>query len=357
MDSNASLPLLYRLPNELLLCLFRQCSDISTVWALLNTSARLRHVFLIDPKGVVQDVLLAAGVPPDTRKLMNAVLHLHREPFLLPPRSKPRKISPPPVEFTMPASYADAFARASASDLLQFVALAHRIHVLTHATLNHCRPALVAAEAQTPQGGPSKADRPPSWLEEEQALSAFWKLQLLSDVALAILDGRMVRTPAGLPTVVLNTNVNIHRTRKALGQLQWEAGGRRDDALLTLSQRGKILPMPHGRLATILTLSSFRAHWPDHIPVKISTSPQDTLWAFNRILYRWNAISDLFLGQDEAAPTPEARGLHPEDPNHAKVALYWILHDLREATRLPVLPLNRLGWSCAPNPEQPPPAA
>jgi hypothetical protein len=68
-----SLDRLSQLPSELLVAIFQQCADFSSVWSLMRTSKLMLSVFNDGACGIVSGVMLLA-VPVQTRIVMQGIL-------------------------------------------------------------------------------------------------------------------------------------------------------------------------------------------------------------------------------------------------------------------------------------------
>jgi hypothetical protein len=162
-----------KLPNELLLTILKQSPDISTLWSLSNTSARVTVLFRNHALETLNAVL-EATVPLQARILMRAVLALRAgttpcQNFLDAMDYLVEKWEPWPAVV------------ASADVVMGFVWFAHKVHRLAHACLESClqrclsRP-LLARRRYSPTFGQ------PTWTEEQRTVLALWRhlwIQLL----------------------------------------------------------------------------------------------------------------------------------------------------------------------------------
>ncbi|RAH65905.1 uncharacterized protein BO66DRAFT_193341 [Aspergillus aculeatinus CBS 121060] len=177
------------LPNEILLKILEQSPDISTLWSLVNTSARFAALFQARALETVEAVL-EATVPLQSRILMRAVLSLRAgtsscRGYFDAMDCLADKFEPwPPVV-------------ATADIVRDFVRLAHQVHLLAHWSLDTClQHCLSRPQLSRRQYCPTF--RQPTWTEEQRTILAFWRHVWYQSLRLAGRQGLLEWSPADL---------------------------------------------------------------------------------------------------------------------------------------------------------------
>ncbi len=192
---------LHQLPNELLLDILRSCDDFTSLWSLINTSPRLSSIFQSRALEIVE-ALLESTVPTPIRSLMRAVVRIRTGSFECQTWEEAREFS-----MTGQTSPSQPLGPATSPVVLQkFVGLTHKIQVLAHSCIDRCfqRCVLISMKPEPctdpshshPRGGGrqrfrAKDLRSPSWMEEQRALLAFWRLQYFFELKIGRLQGRL----------------------------------------------------------------------------------------------------------------------------------------------------------------------
>ncbi|GFF44471.1 hypothetical protein IFM46972_07558 [Aspergillus udagawae] len=163
-----SLDRLSQLPSELLVAIFQQCADFSSVWSLMRTSKLMLSVFNDRASEIVSEVMLLA-VPVQTRIVMQGILAMHMGTF-----SQWEKYSDV-LRYFMSSSIRPANRIiASSAQLRKFVYLSHYIHVLAHLCIERMIQRCLdgpLGQRQYPPGF-----RLPTWTEEQRTVLALWRL-------------------------------------------------------------------------------------------------------------------------------------------------------------------------------------
>jgi hypothetical protein len=205
-------PLLDHLPTEILIMIMKDCSNISSLWSLINASSRLNLIFMTVAREVVEYVMtktlpvrirnhmrivLLTRTSPNSLLDIDNVLKYMSEEFNL--ESLPEKISP--------------------QVLRDFLETAHTLHGVAHACLDHYleRTTTMKPQCLTDtevdkiyknwrlprhkfdglQGQPyqPKYSGPPSYLEEQTTIRFLWRLQIFLDLKAACSKGALAHWP------------------------------------------------------------------------------------------------------------------------------------------------------------------
>jgi hypothetical protein len=180
-----------RLPKEDLLDIIKLSSDLSCLWSIINASPTVAALFTKFGLEIV-DAVVAATVPVHTQALMWALLRARASCY--PSLEEARKITsilPTPMS---PTEIKDP------KSLRYFVSLGHKIHVLAHACIDHYIQESLTLRPSTLVEFPSDGsieDRfemakghsyqprntgPPSWVEEQRAIKALWRIEFFSEL-------------------------------------------------------------------------------------------------------------------------------------------------------------------------------
>lgn len=120
------------------------------------------------------EAVLQSSVPPQTQYFMRAVLCIHTNSFEYEDLRNMMILDMMMDSNFMPPQL--SFPSAKSPALLQkFVGLAYRINVLAHCCIDRCIQRHVPID-------PSEKLEPPSWIEEQRAILAFWRVQLYFEI-------------------------------------------------------------------------------------------------------------------------------------------------------------------------------
>ncbi|RAH76508.1 hypothetical protein BO86DRAFT_443396 [Aspergillus japonicus CBS 114.51] len=177
------------LPNELLLTILGQSPDISTLWSLINSSARLAALFQARALETVEAVL-EATVPLQSRILMRAVLSLRAG-------TSPCQDYYDAMDYLVEKDGPWPPVVATADIVREFVRFAHQVHLLAHwcldSCLEHCLSRPLLARRQY-----SPTFRQPTWTEEQRTILAVWRHVWYQSLQRAGRQGSLEWSPADL---------------------------------------------------------------------------------------------------------------------------------------------------------------
>jgi len=176
------------LPTETLLPIFKGCTDLSTLYSLINTSRRLSAIF-DNHAAEILDTVLTSVVPDPTHRLMRIILYIRAGEFKHR-KWADRETHPLPLDDLPPPL------------LRKGVHLAHRVHVLAHLCLERC---LQRCRALGKVDGLPPWIEPPSWIEEQRAIIAFWRVQYFYELKIGRLKGRLNWGVGGLSALQSST--------------------------------------------------------------------------------------------------------------------------------------------------------
>ncbi|KAF7172830.1 hypothetical protein CNMCM5623_004959 [Aspergillus felis] len=162
-----SLDRLSQLPSELLVAIFKQCADFSSVWSLMRASKLMFSVFNDRACEIVSEVMLLA-VPVQTRIVMQGILAMYLGTF-----SQWEKYVTIGNFMSTDIRPANRII-ASSAQLRKFVYLSHYIHVLAHL----CIERMIQRCLESPLGQRQYPPgfRLPTWTEEQRTVLALWRL-------------------------------------------------------------------------------------------------------------------------------------------------------------------------------------
>ncbi|KAL2809647.1 hypothetical protein BJX63DRAFT_435023 [Aspergillus granulosus] len=177
------------LPTELLVSIFHQCPDLSTLWSLLHTSSRLWRTFNTRTSEVVNSVI-GSTVPVQTRGLMTQVLALQTNSSPLASYAEAR-VCGKGFKWYRPTN--TPTVAATSDQLRRFVSLAHHVHILAHLCIEDCIRNCLACSLSKNKGQRNfPLDfKTPTWIEEQRALLCFWRVLFLSELKRARHDGEL----------------------------------------------------------------------------------------------------------------------------------------------------------------------
>ncbi|KAK7983392.1 hypothetical protein PG989_010794 [Apiospora arundinis] len=193
------------LPRELQLQILKLCPSLESLWSLVQASPSM-SVVLDGYSLEIVDTVLDQTVPVQTRRLMRAVLRAKASAF-------PASLSETRTIATMDPAPWTEFPSGSAQGKVvrSFLATVDNTHTWSHACLDHLirrslelRPLTLvalgsgwtpleqfqAAERQDEQYQPPSTG-PPSWVEEQRMIKAFWRLQFFLELQSAGARGRL----------------------------------------------------------------------------------------------------------------------------------------------------------------------
>ncbi|GIJ89415.1 hypothetical protein Asppvi_008355 [Aspergillus pseudoviridinutans] len=163
-----SLDRLSQLPSELLVAIFEQCADFSSVWSLMRTSKLMFSVFNDRACEIVSEVMLLA-VPVQAQIVMQGILAVQVGAF-----SQWETYSDV-IHYLMSSDIRPANRIiASSAQLRKFVYLSHYIHALAHL----CIERMIQRCLESPLGQRQYPPgfRHPTWTEEQRTVLALWRL-------------------------------------------------------------------------------------------------------------------------------------------------------------------------------------
>lgn len=173
---------LSKLPTELLVSIFQQCTDFSSLWSLIHTSSRLLSVF--DEWACdIANAVLNTKVPSPTRAPMQGVLSLHKGTFLC--RTPENELS----EFDWAEVPLFENLSGALSQIKWLIRLAHHINIFSRLNIEQCLKRCL-------QGPLGQREYPPgfetpSWTEEQRSLLGFWRAIFLNQLRKASLGGSL----------------------------------------------------------------------------------------------------------------------------------------------------------------------
>ncbi|KAK9778971.1 putative F-box domain-containing protein [Seiridium cardinale] len=195
LPTHAPIDVFGRLPVEIRLSIMDHCHGPSSLWSLIKASRAMSSVF----EGYGAEIIennIAKTVPVQTQTVMRAVFRtrIGCGPGFDDAKNLTKVNSHPIIE--------DKDNEKSDIELpRRFLTLAHRIHTLAHACIDHyieksltIRPASVAKFPNKihnlrKKDGESEDCRyqpritgPPSWVEEHRVIKALWRVQLFFEL-------------------------------------------------------------------------------------------------------------------------------------------------------------------------------
>ncbi|KAJ5751578.1 hypothetical protein N7520_008495 [Penicillium odoratum] len=158
---------LSKLPNELLVLIFQQSTNFSSVWSLMHTSSYLASVFN-DHACLIVNAVLNTKVPSQSRALIQGVLTLHKGTFL----------SRTPEDELYYFDWSEVpllpSVSATSSDMRWLVRLAHHVHNHAHLYIEVCMQRCL--QSRLGDRNYSEGFKIPTWTEEQRGLLGFWRL-------------------------------------------------------------------------------------------------------------------------------------------------------------------------------------
>ncbi|KAM7193664.1 hypothetical protein V8F20_008301 [Naviculisporaceae sp. PSN 640] len=187
-----------KLPVELLFEVMKHCPDFTTLWGLINTSKQLSAVFDRDAVKFVEVTMTSLySADSPIKILMRHIIDIRGGYYAFSTWADLRDITDNAEEPSpLPLSLSPLMMR-------QFVQLAHKIHVLAHMVIQEgmwCfEEDYHAAKCWHPRhevdcGAGSEAFRVPqaSWLAEQRAVIAFWRVQYFVELKAAACANRLM---------------------------------------------------------------------------------------------------------------------------------------------------------------------
>ena len=255
----------HRLPVELRLKIIRASADLSSLWSLIDASPTMAIVFNTYAVEIV-DAFIATTVPSSIQCLMRAVLRVQASSVLSCHYHSWEESSNIILETS---NQLDPAEINNPEPLRRFLSLAHKIHVLAHTCIDHyiqrsmaMRPsslirfgpyhglfrgankiqAFDTAESRPYQ---PRNTGPPSWVEEQRAIKALWRIQFFSELKLAQNEGRLDWSGEDLEMLESTSLASFYSSIQAFEQDQvatiWEfmqeRGGVLSDSIPSISQQ------------------------------------------------------------------------------------------------------------------------
>jgi hypothetical protein len=207
MTANTERDAFGRLPEELRIEIIKLSPDPVSLRSLVHASPAMGRVLDRYPLEIVE-VVLDATVPVETRRLMGAVLkgRFSRFPASLSEAQKVAKTASTTATDEMRSSRLDQAAAAVRS----LLATAENVHAWSYACLEHLirksmelRPSTLIKlgdgfkKQEQFENAESREDYlpqytgPPSWVEEQRMIKAFWRLQFFMELQGASNKGRL----------------------------------------------------------------------------------------------------------------------------------------------------------------------
>jgi hypothetical protein len=185
-----------QLPVEIRITILQYSCDLSSLWRSVQASRDIAIVF--DEYGPeIIEAVVANTVPVKIQSLMRAVLRTHAD--LCPHLKQAQGITS--IDEQVPLKRGELRDSRVPS---RFLSLAHQIHSLAHACINHyietsltVRPFTAVKfppgvinvrqrfdEAERCEISPQRTG-PPSWVEEQRVIKALWRIQFFFELNLA----------------------------------------------------------------------------------------------------------------------------------------------------------------------------
>ncbi|CAN9174036.1 unnamed protein product [Alternaria sp. RS040] len=182
-----------RLPEELRIQIIKSSPDPWSLWSLTHASPVMGGVLDRYPLEILE-VVLDAAVPTTTRRLMYALLKVRLQRF---PASLAEAKEVAIAEVTEVTDDMRSFPLDRAAEAVRYLlATAENVHTWSHACLEHLiqkslgmRPSTIIKQgylsslweifgnAESRKDYVPQYTGPPSWVEEQRVIKAFWKLQ------------------------------------------------------------------------------------------------------------------------------------------------------------------------------------
>ncbi|KAK1974110.1 hypothetical protein LZ30DRAFT_608892 [Colletotrichum cereale] len=184
------------LPTEVLLQILTQVTDIHCLWNLLISSPAAGRVFNKYCDDVFWPSVLDGIIPSQTQDVIRCIVSLRSGAFRKTPldqlagkiRDREAGIvlgQSSELGYSLPTM--DTTAKPSLTVMRSVLAVASQVNALSRLCIGHYLATLSAAKAEgrlDPASEKSVDDRP-SWVEEQRAIRAFWRVQLVLELNLA----------------------------------------------------------------------------------------------------------------------------------------------------------------------------
>ncbi|CAI9629820.1 unnamed protein product [Alternaria burnsii] len=213
-----------RLPEELRIQIIKSSPDPWSLWSLTHASPVMGGVLDRYPLEILE-VVLDAAVPTTTRRLMYALLKVRLQRF---PASLAEAKEVAIAEVTEVTDDMRSFPLDRAAEAVRYLlATAENVHTWSHACLEHLiqksldmRPSTIIEQGRSSSlweifgNAESRKDflpqctGPPSWVEEQRMMKAFWRLQFILELQDAGNKGRLSSHWSGQEVDVLS-NINV----------------------------------------------------------------------------------------------------------------------------------------------------
>ncbi|KAJ0275943.1 hypothetical protein COL940_008556 [Colletotrichum noveboracense] len=197
---------LENLPTEVLLQILAHIDDVHCLWNIITSSPASFRVFSQYSADIFWQSISESTITPQTQDIIRFVIQLragaHEETGL---DEIFRKIKDREAGIVLGKSEEagydfesrDASKLPSLSVLRSVLSTAAQVHCLTRSCIDHNLQQLVDAKARGRLEWAPEDDRArrPSWVEEQRVLRAFWRLQLIYELKLAVNTSRVRDTP------------------------------------------------------------------------------------------------------------------------------------------------------------------
>ncbi|OHW94790.1 hypothetical protein CSPAE12_06609 [Colletotrichum incanum] len=240
-ESNAHME---NLPTEVLLQILTQISDIHSLWNLLISSPAASRVFNQYSDDIFWTSVFDSIIPSQTQDVIRFIISLRAGAFRSTPLdqlvSKIRDreagiVLGQSTELGYSLSNMDNTAKPSLSVLRSVLAVASEVHALSRLCIDHYRASLVAAttEGRLDSAPEWLTNDQPSWVEEQRTIRAFWRVQLVLELNLAVRTSQVQSSTEGNRTLekldietfydsnTSNLKVAYHEVMTALDFLKW----------------------------------------------------------------------------------------------------------------------------------------
>ncbi|KAF4830641.1 hypothetical protein CGCSCA4_v014222 [Colletotrichum siamense] len=193
---------LENLPTEVLLQILAHIDDVHCLWNVITSSPASFRVFSQYSADIFWQSVSESTITPQTQDIIRFVIQLragaHEETGL---DEIFRKIKDREAGIVLGKSEEagydfesrDASKVPSLSVLRSVLSTAAQVHCLTRSCIDHNLQQLIDAKARGRLEWAPEDDRArrPSWVEEQRVLRAFWRLQLIYELKLAVTTSRV----------------------------------------------------------------------------------------------------------------------------------------------------------------------
>ncbi|KAF5520196.1 hypothetical protein CGCA056_v008179 [Colletotrichum aenigma] len=197
---------LENLPTEVLLQILAHIDDVHCLWNVITSSPASYRVFNQYSTEIFWQSISESIITPQTQDIIRFVIQLragaHKETGLdeIMRKIKDREagiVLGKSEETGYQFANRDASKAPSLSVLRTVLSTASQVHCLTRSCIDHHLQQLIDAKARgrlewAPE---DERARKPSWVEEQRVLRAFWRLQLIYELKLAVTTSRVRDTP------------------------------------------------------------------------------------------------------------------------------------------------------------------